>query len=58
VHVAFNKFDPYREDADEGGLEATNPSARRRALVLRYAWWIATAYTAVGFAFILYWLLT
>lgn len=54
--VPFSKFDPYREveDAEEG----TTPGATRKARFLRWAIWIVWAYTALGFGFIVYWLLT
>lgn len=48
--MAFNKFDPHKPDEPEA------PSTNRRANLLRYGWWISLAYTAVGFAFIAYWM--
>lgn len=50
--MAFNKFDPYAESSKEG-----RSAAERRALLLKYGWWVAMAYTAIGFGFIVYWVL-
>lgn len=55
--VAFNKFDPYREEPEQDGLKASSGGARRRALLLKYGWWLSTAYVVLGFGFILYWIL-
>jgi hypothetical protein len=52
--VAFSKFDPYRAEAP--AQEGTTPAATRRARILRYAWWVTAAYTAMGFVFlVLFW---
>lgn len=48
--VAFSKFDPHRPE--EGEREGHNDSADRRARILRYAWWVTVAYTALGFVFL------
>ncbi len=53
--MAFNKFDPHKEEDD--GHDAVNDSANRRALLLKYAWWITTIYTAFGFVMIGYFML-
>jgi hypothetical protein len=53
--VAFSKFEPDRPGSDKG-LEAANPSAARRALILKWVNWIVLAYTLLGFGFILYWI--
>jgi hypothetical protein len=52
--VAFSKFEPDRPGSDKG-LEA-DPSAARRALILKWVNWIVLAYTLLGFGFILYWI--
>lgn len=52
--MAWSKFDPDRPAGPEP--EAANPSAARRVRLLRWANWIVLAYTAVGFGFIVYWL--
>jgi hypothetical protein len=52
--VPWSKFDPDAAPAEpEGSLDT---SAKRRALVLKYAWWVTVVYTALGFGFIAYWL--
>lgn len=49
--MPFSKYDPHRpDDGDEEGW--SSPQARRRALLLKYGWWITIAYTAVGFVFV------
>lgn len=50
--MAFNKFDPHKPDEPE---ETT--TGDRRALLLKYGWWISVVYTAIGFGFIAYWIL-
>lgn len=50
--MAFSKFDPHKPDEPE----KSTPGGRR-ANLLRYGWWISVFYTAVGFAFIAYWML-
>lgn len=52
--MGFSKFDPNRPV--EPTPEAANPSAARRARILRWVNWIVLAYTAIGFGFIVYWL--
>lgn len=52
--MAFNKFEPHKED-DEG-LGAVNEQAERRAMILKYGWWISLIYTAFGFVMIGYFL--
>ncbi len=54
--MAFNKFDPHRPETE--GHDASSDSAHRRSQVLKYAWWISMAYTAMGFGFIAYWIIT
>jgi len=54
--VPFSKFDPYR--AVEPAPEATSESAARRILILRWATWITMVWTAIGFGFIAYWMMT
>jgi hypothetical protein len=51
--VAFSKFDPHRPEV----AEPHGPGARR-AMLLKYGWWITMVYTALGFGFIAYWALT
>ncbi len=51
--MAFNKFDPHRPEE-----EPKVGPAERRAMVLKYGWWISVVYTAIGFGFIAYWMLT
>lgn len=53
--MAFNKFDPHRQDPEP---PAWRDGAGRRALLLKYAWWVSAAQVALGFAFIAYWLLS
>ena len=50
--VPFSKYDPHRPDDGDDGLRASTPAARRRALLLKYGWWVTAVYTAVGFAFL------
>lgn len=55
--MPFSKFDPHKPEEDEGhGM--SSDGAHRRAMVLKYGWWISMVYTAVGFGFIAYWLIT
>lgn len=53
--VAFDKFDPERSTPDEDFASA---GAERRAWLLRWGWRISTAYMAIGFGFIVYWIAT
>jgi hypothetical protein len=53
ISVAFNKFDPHRPDEPT----PMDPSARRRALLLKYGWWVTVVYTALGFGLMVYWVL-
>lgn len=50
--MPFSKFDPHAPATPE----AQDPAARRRALLLRWGGLVATAFTALGFAFMAYWL--
>ncbi|HUR25510.1 MAG TPA: hypothetical protein VM327_05800 [Candidatus Thermoplasmatota archaeon] len=54
--MAFSKFDPHRP-AENDALAASTPGAARKAAFLRWANWIVLIYTAIGFGFIVYWLL-
>lgn len=55
--MAFSKYEPHRPDEDEDdGFDSD--SARRRALFLKWGWWISMIYTAIGFGFITYWIMT
>lgn len=45
--MAFNKFDPANES--EGRVD---PSAKRRAALLKWGWLITMIYTAIGFVFL------
>ncbi len=56
--MAFNKFDPHRPEEDKPRGWANLSSAERRALLLKYGWWISVGYTAMGFGFITYWMLS
>lgn len=49
--MAFSKFDPHRAEEREAST-----SGDRRAMVLKWGWWISVVYTAIGFGFIVYWL--
>ncbi len=53
--MAFNKFDPTKPE--EEGHDASSDTAHRRAMMLKYGWWISVVYTAIGFGFIAYWIL-
>ncbi len=50
--MAFNKFEPHREE--EEGHGASSDTAHRRAMLLKYGWWISLIYTAFGFVMIGY----
>ncbi len=53
--MPFSKYDPHRPLEEED--DASSPEARRRAMLLKYGWWITIVYTAVGFVFLgLFWL--
>jgi hypothetical protein len=52
--AGFSKFDPNRPVDEPGG--AANPTAARRARILKWANWITLLYTVVGFGLIAYWL--
>ncbi len=52
--MAFNKFEPHKPEVEGHG--ASSDSAHRRSLILKYAWWITMANTAMGFGFIAYWI--
>ena len=54
--MPFSKFDPYRPDDATGPGGAANPTAARRARLLKWVNWIVLVYTALGFGFIAYWL--
>ncbi len=54
--MAFSKFDPHRPEPEPARGLAGKTSAERRALVLKYGWLISVIYTAVGFGFIVYWM--
>jgi hypothetical protein len=55
--VGFSKFDPHRPAPRGPALEARNPSAARRARLLKIGWLITLVYTAIGFAFLtVFWL--
>jgi hypothetical protein len=49
--VAFSKFDPYRP-ASGGPLDASDPSAERRARFLKWANWVVLGFTMLGFGFL------
>ena len=49
--MAFSKFDPDRP-ASGGPLDATDPSAERRARFLKWANWIVLGFTMLGFGFL------
>lgn len=53
--MAFNKFDPHAEQ--EEGHGAVNDQAARRAMFLKYSWWISLIYTGFGFVMIGYFLM-
>ncbi|HEX2066608.1 MAG TPA: hypothetical protein VHI93_07330 [Candidatus Thermoplasmatota archaeon] len=52
--AGFSKFEPHRPV--EAAPEAVGPSAARRVRFLRWVNWIVLAYTAVGFGFIVHWM--
>lgn len=53
--MPFSKYDPHRPSEEDEDF--SSPEAKRRALLLKYGWWITIAYTAVGFVFLgLFWL--
>jgi hypothetical protein len=52
--VAFSKYEPNRPAVKDS--EGSTPAALRRARILRWVTWVAWAYTAVGFGFIVYWI--
>lgn len=52
--MAFSKFDPHRDAGSGPG----DPSALRRALILRWASLVSTLFTALGFGLMAYWLIT
>ena len=56
--MAFNKFDPHREEPEGHAYGARTASGARRARILRWVNWIVLLYTALGFGFIAYWLVT
>jgi hypothetical protein len=51
--VGFSKFDPQRP-ATGGPLDATDPSAERRARFLKWANWIVLGFTMLGFGILAY----
>jgi hypothetical protein len=53
--MAFSKYEPHRPPEGDA-LDASTPQAERRARFLRWANWIVLAYTALGFGFLVYWL--
>ncbi|MHB1262221.1 MAG: hypothetical protein ACYC2H_10965 [Thermoplasmatota archaeon] len=53
--MAFSKFDPHRP-ASGDALQASDPSAERRARFLKWANWIVLGFTMFGF-FVLAWAL-
>ena len=56
--MAFNKFDPHREEPEGHAYGAKTASGARRARILRWVNWLVLLYTALGFGFIAYWLVT
>ncbi|MEA3136351.1 MAG: hypothetical protein QOC71_632 [Thermoplasmata archaeon] len=53
--MGFSKFDPHRPTEGQA-LDATDPSAERRARFLKWANWIVLGFTMFGFG-VLAWVL-
>jgi hypothetical protein len=51
--MAFSKFDPQRP-ASGDALDASDPSAERRARFLKWANWIVLGFTMLGFGILAY----